>query len=145
MDYPETHNDNREFALFRDTCWTEHVCVQTYNASVSSHGADFVIGDARTIFGCICMCGECGQYSIVYARNFEQGGVLLRADVSDCCSLRTIKQERSDASVSSARRVREEDETTHKGGTGQRKRGLGTAETEIANRGSGVRNSQESV
>jgi len=32
LDYAGTYNDNREFALFRDTCRTEHVGIKTCNA-----------------------------------------------------------------------------------------------------------------
>ena len=41
LDYIVTHDDNREFALFVDTGWTEHVCVKTCNTVRSSYRVDF--------------------------------------------------------------------------------------------------------
>jgi hypothetical protein len=51
----------------------------------------------------------------------------------------------SSVSVRSARRVIQEREIAHKGGTGQRKRGLRAAETEIANGRLSIWNPQEPV
>ena len=31
LDYAGTYDDDRESALFRDTCWTEHVGIKTCN------------------------------------------------------------------------------------------------------------------
>ena len=85
-----TYEDNREFASFRDTGWTEHIGVKTWNAM--SFRPNVGIGRTRTVFGKIRVWDECGQHRVVDARNLGQGArVLLRTTVSKGCGLRTVK------------------------------------------------------